>query len=314
MHSEQKVVEEELSLSSLIVQPGQQHERLDVLLRNFYKTASRTYFQKLIQDGLVVVNGQPVKKSYKLEVDDEIEVQFVATKELEVLPEDIPLEVIYEDEHMLAINKPPGMVVHPGYGNWTGTFVNALLFYCKNLEKDDSLRPGIVHRLDKETSGVLLAAKTYDMHKKLSVLFSSRAISKKYIAVCFGRPKDGKISAPIGRHPIHRKQMAVLAEGGKDATTIIQVHGTNEKYSVLEITLETGRTHQIRVHLKHIGHPLVGDTLYGRQGDVQNLHATRQLLHAESLSFIHPSTNKPLVLKAKLPDDMQKICEKICGH
>ncbi|MDB6081163.1 MAG: putative pseudouridine synthase Cpar [Chlamydiia bacterium] len=302
---------DELVTNTLIVEPWQQHMRLDQLLKNQYNTSSRTYFQKLIEEGFVVVNGRAVKKSYKPEIDDEIEVQFILTKELEVLPEEISLDILYEDEHMLAINKPANMVVHPGYGNWTGTFVNALLFYCKSLEKQDTIRPGIVHRLDKETSGVLIAAKTYEMHKKLSLLFSSRQIQKRYLCVSLGCPKEITIQAPIGRHPVYRKQMTVLAVGGKEAITHLEVVKSSGALSVVSVNLETGRTHQIRVHMRHIGHPLLGDSLYGREGENQLYKAKRQMLHAESIAFIHPITQKEIVIRAPLPEDMQRICHSI---
>ena len=284
--------------------------RLDVLLRNFYKTSSRTYFQGLINEGLVVVNGSLVKKSYRPEIDDEVEVQFVITKELEVLPEEIPLDILYEDEHMLAVNKPAGLVVHPGHGNWRGTFVNALLFYCKSLEKQDqdTLRPGIVHRLDKDTTGVLLAAKTYAMHKALTQLFARREVKKEYLAICLGKPpKNLEIRAPIGRHPIFRKQMAVLEVGGKEAVTHITLLQGDHKLSLVRVLLETGRTHQIRVHMKHIGYPLLGDALYGKEGQNASYEAKRQMLHAEVCSFIHPMTKQEIVIKAQLPDDMSQI-------
>jgi len=309
-------------LHTLIVQPWQQHMRLDSLLKNYYKTSSRTYFQRLIDENLVLVNGTPTKKSYKPEVNDEIEVQFVVTQELHALPEDIPLDILYEDEHMLAINKPPGLVVHPGHGNWTGTFVNALLFYCKNLERQNDLRqsdlrPGIVHRLDKDTSGVLIAAKTCQMHQKLALLFSTRTIKKRYLALCLGKPKDQTINQPIGRHPILRKEMAVLATGGKEAVTHIRVLQDKGKgsqdVSLVEVDLETGRTHQIRVHMKHIGHPLLGDVVYGKAGPNERYHATRQMLHAASISFIHPFTHEALEIKAPMAEDMRQLCEKCTG-
>ena len=309
---EAECASEAFSSEILIVQPWQQHMRLDSLLKNFYNTSSRTYFQKLIQEGLVVVNGATVKKSYRPEIDDEVEVQFVVTKELEVTPENIPLQILYEDEHMLAINKPAGMVVHPGFGNWTGTFVNALLFYCKALEKQDTIRPGIVHRLDKDTSGVLLAAKTYAMHQGLTALFAKRAIDKRYLAVCLGKPANSlHIKAPIGRHPIYRKQMAVLEVGGKEASTHFQLIKGNKQLSYLAIKLETGRTHQIRVHMKHIGHPLLGDALYGKEGQNALYKAERQMLHADSCSFIHPMTKQEIVIKAPIPEDMRKIIESL---
>ena len=284
--------------------------RLDQLLHHSYKQFSRTYFQKLIQDGCVSVNGSIAKKSYRPETNDEIEVHFVLTQELEVLPENIPLTILYEDEHMLAINKPVSMVVHPGHGNWSGTFVNALLYYCTSLEKQDTLRPGIVHRLDKDTSGVLIAAKTYQMHQKLSELFATRTIEKRYRAICFGKPNKMTICAPLGRHPVYRQRMAVLANGGKEATTHIEPLQTSEQLTFLDVRLETGRTHQIRAHLQHAGYPLLGDPVYGNIGQNQRYQAERQMLHASSIAFIHPITHQNLLIQAPLPDDMAAIYKK----
>lgn len=295
----------------LTVQPWQVHSRLDTLLREFYKTSSRSYFQQLIKDGLVLVNGLRPKKSYKPAADDEIEVQLVLTKELQLIPEDIPLNILFEDEELLAINKPAGMVVHPGHGNNSGTFANALLFYCKTLERADSLRPGIVHRIDKETTGVLLAAKTIRMHQALAELFAKREVEKRYIAICLGTPKEprGRLVSSIGRHPVHRKQMAVVQEGGKEAITNYSVRASKSGLSIVDLSIETGRTHQIRVHLKHLGYPILGDTLYGRDTANKQYNTYRQQLHCHYLSFIHPLTKKPLELVAPLPEDMMKYME-----
>ena len=265
-----------------------------------YEKLSRTYFQWLISEGYVALNGTIVKKSAKLQAGDEIEVQFVPTQELDLVAEDIPLDILYEDEHMIAINKPVGLVVHPGPGNWKGTFVNALLYHCKTLAKTNDLRPGIVHRLDKETSGVLLGAKTHEMHGLLSALFSERKVEKRYYAICLGAPKSQTIDAPIARHPAQRKTMTVVETGGKSARTHIENIATNTTLSVLDVNLETGRTHQIRVHLRYINHPLLGDEVYGKK----QFGATRPLLHAHSLKFIHPITGVPLEIVAKVPEDM----------
>ncbi|MBS0635779.1 MAG: RluA family pseudouridine synthase [Verrucomicrobia bacterium] len=291
---------------SIFVDPSESNLRLDKLLSIRFDTLSRTYLQWLISEGYVSLNGAIVKKSAKLQEGDEIEVQFVPTQELDLVPEDIPLDILYEDEYMIAVNKPAGLVVHPGPGNWKGTFVNALLFHCKTLEKTDDIRPGIVHRLDKETSGVLIAAKTHQMHGLLSNLFSSRKVEKRYLAICLGCPKQTTIDAPIGRHPTQRKLMTVV-ETGKPARTHINVIDTNGTLSLLDILLETGRTHQIRVHLKHILHPILGDEVYGKK----LYGATRQLLHAASLTFCHPITGKDLVLNAPVPQDMAHFIEII---
>lgn len=297
----------------LIVEEHETEFRLDKFLALRFENLSRTYFQWLIAEGYVSVDGTPVKKSARLEAGSEIEVQFVATDELNLEPENIPLDILFEDEHLLAINKPVGLVVHPGPGNWKGTFVNALLYHCKNLERSNSndLRPGIVHRLDKETSGVLIAAKTNEMHAKLSMLFSDRKIKKRYLAIARGVPKERLIDAPIGRALKDRKRMCVPEMGGKSARTRLLVLQKSPNLSLLDVDLETGRTHQIRVHLSHIGHPILGDSVYGNEAFNLSFDAKRQMLHASELSFVHPITGEFLVIKADIPQDMKIFIEKI---
>ena len=290
----------------LCVEESESELRLDKFLHVRFSDLSRTYLQWLISEGHVAVNGSVVKKSAKVQGGDEIEVEFVATNELNLEPENIPLHILYEDEHLLAINKPSGLVVHPGPGNWKGTFVNALLYHCKTLEHSDALRPGIVHRLDKETSGVLLAAKTCQAHAKLTQCFAERKVQKHYAAICFGTPKHETVDAPIARHPTQRKLMTVVETGGKAARTHFRVVATNGLLSLLEIDLETGRTHQIRVHLKHIGHHLVGDEVYGKKFS----SIERPMLHAQRVSFIHPITAESLVIEAKIPEDMKLAIDK----
>lgn len=296
----------------LFVAEAEEGIRIDKLLAIRYPDHSRTYFQYLIDQGFVLINGEPVKKRSVPEEGDEIEVLFQLTPELSVEPEDIPLEILYEDESMLAVNKPSGMVVHPAPGHWRGTFVNALLGHCNQIASLDPLRPGIVHRLDKDTSGVLLAAKTIEAHQKLIERFSERTMEKQYLAICVGRPRNGILSAPIGRHPVHRKQMAVLADG-KEAISEIQVVAFNDKLSLVLIKPKTGRTHQIRVHLKHLGTPVLGDELYGSAQANGSHNAMRQLLHAYRLSFTHPITNEPMHLTAPLPEDMKEWIRALCG-
>ncbi|HSW87190.1 MAG TPA: RluA family pseudouridine synthase [Rhabdochlamydiaceae bacterium] len=286
--------------------------RLDKLLSTYFPAYSRTYFQYLIEQGSVLVNGCRLKKREKPKPGDEIEVCFLLTPELSIEPENIPLDILYEDEHLLAINKPAGMVVHPGAGNVSGTFVNALLFYCKNLERDaENLRPGIVHRLDKGTSGVLLAAKTAQAHEQLVSLFCQRKIKKRYLAVCLGNPGDGLITAAIGRHPIKRKEMTVCNEGGKEAISQCKVLEHNEKFSLVEVDLITGRTHQIRVHLKYKNTPVLGDPVYGCASMNQKYGLERQMLHAYQITFIHPITHKPIEITAPLPGDIKKFINQI---
>lgn len=295
----------------LIVTEEEAGERLDKLLaRRFQEVYSRTYFQHLIEEGLVLLNGVSVKKRIKPQAGDEVEVEFAALPEAQLLPQEIPLSIIYEDETLLAINKPAGMVVHPAPGNWSGTFVNALLGYCQGLEQEKaSLRPGIVHRLDKETSGLLIAAKTVDMQQKLIALFASRQVYKEYLAICVGHPSDGEISAPIGRHPIHRKQMAVVPSG-RPAISFCKTLRSNNKLSLVQVIIATGRTHQIRVHLKYKGTPILGDSLYGIPSLNHDYGVQRQLLHAKVLAFNHPLTGKRLQLEAPLPEDFLRMMKK----
>ncbi len=302
----------------LIVTEEEAGERLDKLLaKRFQDVYSRAYFQRLIDDHLVLLNGMAVKKRVKPESGDEIEVEFAALPEAQLLPEAIPLSIIYEDENLLAINKPAGMVVHPAPGHWSGTFVHALLYHCQGqgqgLEQEKekaNLRPGIVHRLDKETSGLLVAAKTLDMQQKLTALFASRQVYKEYWAICVGHPPPGEIQAPIGRHPIHRKQMAVVPSG-RPAVSMCKILRSNDKLSLVQVVITTGRTHQIRVHLKYKGTPVLGDALYGIPSFNHAYGVERQLLHARILAFDHPLSGKRLELEAPLPEDFLRVMKKI---
>ncbi|MBN2479111.1 MAG: RluA family pseudouridine synthase [Parachlamydiales bacterium] len=281
--------------------------RIDKLISKQFEAKSRTYFQYLIENGCVLVNSKKVKKSFIPKINDEIEIYFQALPDIDLKAEDIPLDILYEDDDILAINKPAGMVVHPGAGNWSNTFVNALLFYCKDLiRKSDDIRPGIVHRLDKDTSGVLLAAKTQKAHQKLIEQFKNRKIFKKYLAICLNKPQDQEISIPIARHPVNRKKMAVN-ENGKEAITQIKTLQYNEKFSLLEVFIKTGRTHQIRVHLKHLNCPILGDEVYGNKSINSHFKINRQLLHAQILELTHPITDKPLKIEAPLPEDFKKF-------
>lgn len=301
------------TFDAIFVLPEEEGVRIDKLLSDRFPSYSRTYFQYLIQEGCVLLNGDLVKKRVCPEEGDEIEVCFQALPETVLKPEPIPLDILFEDEHVLAINKPRGMVVHPAPGHWSGTFVNALLAHCENLAPgSDPLRPGIVHRLDKETTGVLLAAKTRLAHQKLVEAFSERRVDKLYLAICAGRPANGTIKAPIGRHPVHRKEMTVLNDG-REAISEIQTAAFNDRISLVLIRPKTGRTHQIRVHMKHIGCPILGDPIYGSDSLNHSLAPERLLLHAYRLTFPHPVTGLPIQLTAPIPDDLKYWLQKLCG-
>lgn len=298
-------------IETLIVLQEEAGERLDKILANrFSEVRSRSYFQYLIEAHLVLLNGEPIKKRIKPKVGDEIEIQFALTPEIDLTPENIPLNILYEDESLLVINKPAGMVVHPAPGNWSGTFVNALLYHCQKLEKNDSLRPGIVHRLDKDTSGVLVAAKTTEAQQKLVEQFAAREVYKEYLAICIGNPGQGKIEAAIGRHPVDRKQMAVVSTG-RSALTFFETKKWNDKLSVVKVTIATGRTHQIRVHMKHQGTPILGDVLYGQSYANKHYKTSHQMLHAAVLRIKHPINGQEMEFKAAPPEDMQQMIDKI---
>lgn len=285
--------------------------RLDKLLAEHFPDHSRTWFQFLISQGCILVNGSVLKKREILKAGDEVEVTFLLPPELSVEPQNIPLDILYEDEHLIAVNKSAHMVVHPAPGHPRDTFVNALLFHCRNLPESDPLRPGIVHRLDKDTSGVMLAAKTLGMHQKLVELFSARQIRKDYLAICVGTPKEGLIDAPLKRSSTQRKEMAVNFTEGKEAKSLCRVLGHNAYLSLVEIRLLTGRTHQIRVHMQHMGTPVLGDPVYGSFGANRKYSPERQLLHAWKLQFNHPATGKAMDLIAPIPKDLQAFASMI---
>jgi 23S rRNA pseudouridine1911/1915/1917 synthase len=297
----------------LFVTAEEDEVRIDQILAHRFPNYSRTYFQNLIAQGFVLLNGEPIKKRALPQEGDEIEICFQITPEASLEPEEIPLEIIFEDEHLLIINKEPGMVVHPAPGHPTGTFANALLAHCQGKAPGDHpIRPGIVHRLDKDTSGLLIGAKTLLAHQKLIEMFASRQIEKLYLAICVGRPSNGLIQAPIGRNPTRRKEMAVISDG-REAITEIQTAAFNEQLSLVLAKPRTGRTHQIRVHLKHIGCPILGDTVYGSHSLNKSLKPDRQLLHAYRLSFLHPITEMPMKLSAPIPADFKLWMRRLCG-
>jgi len=307
-------------LETLFITHEEQGERLDkILAERFRNVQSRTYFQKLIEDHLVLVNGAPVKKRTRPAEGDEVEVQFLLAPEISLEPEKIALDILFEDEYLLAINKPAGLVVHPAPGHWTGTFVNGLLYHCQQQgitlsSLDQTHRPGIVHRLDKDTTGVLVAAKTTQTHQRLVELFASRRTHKEYLAICVGNPGHGIIEAAISRHPVERKKMAVTTEGGRPAISHYTTEAHNGELSLVRIQLVTGRTHQARVHLKHLGFPVLGDPLYGSTKINDRFHIHRQMLHAEILKFAHPITGAPLCLGAPPPPDLQHFIDLLVSR
>lgn len=297
-----------IEIDQITVTEQEQGNRIDKLLNERFDGYSRTYFQYLIDNGYVLLNGAKVKKRITPVKDDEIQIFFQLTEEISLEPENIPLNILYEDDHIIAVNKPVGMVVHPGAGNWSSTFVNALLYHCKNqIDVDGTLRPGIVHRLDKNTSGVLIAAKTQKAHRSLISCFSERKAQKMYLAICVGDVKSQTIDAPIGRHPKNRKEMTILKQGGKEAISHVHLLAKNDQLSLVLVRPKTGRTHQIRVHLKSINAPILGDTTYGNASVNKSFNIDRQLLHAYKLTVPHPVTNLPLNLVAPIPNDIKNL-------
>jgi len=308
----------ESSCDSFSVASEESGVRLDkVLAARYREFRSRTYFQSLIDQGQVLVNHSPVKKRIAPKEGDVVEIAFSLSKEMSLDPEPIAFDILYEDDYLIVVNKPAGLVVHPAPGNWSGTLVNGLLYHCKNISaaavftEDNPPRPGIVHRLDKDTSGAILMGKTDEMTAKLSALFAAREVYKEYVAVCIGNPGDRMIDLPIGRHPVHRKMMAVIPDG-KPSLTQCHSIAHDEKFSFVQLILETGRTHQIRVHLKALNCPILGDAVYGNKQINEKFGVTRPLLHARTLRFTHPVTAKLLEVTAQLPENFSPVLtEKI---
>ncbi len=295
-------------------------ERLDSFVARSVGTLTRSTVQKLIEGGDVTVGGVPQKPSLKLRGGERITVSVPPPVAAEAVAEDIPLEILYEDEDLVVLNKPAGMVVHPGAGTSSGTLVNALLGHCGDLSGiGGTVRPGIVHRIDKDTTGVLVVAKNDHAHNALAHQFKEHSIKRVYLALVFGSPKGdkGKIESAIGRHPVDRKRMSGKARRGKHAVTHWQVLGRYAGITLVRLRLETGRTHQIRVHLSEAGHPLVGDKVYGGSGRIVGITdprlvaliraLDRQALHAKTLGFIHPTTGEYLEFDTELPEDMSRI-------
>lgn len=288
-------------------------QRLDVLLASRYEAYTRSYLQSLIKNGSVTVNDKPVKSGQKMTEADQVRIAFPPVHELDVQPENIPLDILYEDDDLIIVNKPKGMVVHPAAGHSSGTLVNALLFHCKDSLSgiNGVLRPGIVHRIDQNTTGSLIVCKNDRAHQAVAAQLKEHSITRKYRAIVHGRlTEDGTVNAPIGRHPQRRKEMAVNVPGGKEAITHYHVLETFSQFTYVECQLKTGRTHQIRVHMKSIGHPVLGDDVYGpAKCPFPGLQG--QTLHAMTIGLIHPGTGKYLEVEAPLPDYFKKLLTKL---
>lgn len=287
-------------------------KRIDLFLNEKIEDISRSQAQKLIEEKNVYVNNKNIKSNYKLRQDDLIYITIPEPVKLDIIPEDIDIEILYEDDDIAVVNKPQGMVVHPAHGNYSGTLVNALLAKCKNLSGINGIiRPGIVHRIDKDTSGVLVIAKNDNAHRMLAEQIKEHSVKRVYIAIVEGIIKDdcGKIDLPIGRHPVDRKKMAVVSKNGRNAITNYKVLERFKSNTLIEARLETGRTHQIRVHMSYIGHPLVGDPVYGYKK--QHFKLKGQALHAMILGFIHPSKGQYMEFSAPLPDYFDELIKKL---
>ena len=288
-------------------------ERLDKFLSAVLPDQSRSYLQKIIKDGSVLVNGKAQKASYRMEDQDEVLVDLPELKEPEIEAENIPLDILYEDDDLLMVNKPKGMVVHPSAGHLTGTLVNAVMYHCKDRLSgiNGVMRPGIVHRIDMDTTGVLVICKNDKAHNHVAAQLKEHSITRKYRAIVHGviKEEEGTVDASIGRHPVERKKMAAGVKNGKRAVTHYRVLQRFRNHTYIECQLETGRTHQIRVHMASIGHPLLGDTVYGPAKNP--LHLQGQTLHAQVLGLIHPSTGEYLEVEAPLPEYFEKLLKSL---
>ncbi len=307
----------------IVIPPGKKKERLDVFLTHHVENATRNKVQRAIEKGMVLVDGKTVRSSHQVSPGETIHITLPKSPPQKAAPENIPLDILYEDDELLVVNKPAGMVTHPAHGNYSGTLVNALLYHCNHLPTlNDATRPGIVHRLDKDTSGVMVIAKTEFAHAQLAKQFSDRTTSREYWAVVWGtfHEKQGLIEAELGRSKSDRKKMAVVKEG-KHAATEYSVIEQFEYLSLVRLKLQTGRTHQIRVHLAHVNHPVFGDPTYNgrhivagpgtskQKAEVQQLLKliSRQALHAKTLGFVHPKTHREMSFDSNLPADISSV-------
>ena len=288
-------------------------ERIDALLARTYPSLSRSLIQRCMEQGAVTVDGRPVKKNARSAAGSLIELILPETEELPLIPQDLPLDVVYEDEYLIVVNKPRGLVVHPAPGHPDGTLVNALLYHCGESLSGvgGEKRPGVVHRIDKDTSGLIIAAKNDFAHLALSAQLSDHTLRREYEAVVRGRLRadSGTVDAPIGRCPTDRKRMAVTPKASRSAVTHWEVLARYRGYTHIRCRLETGRTHQIRVHMAHIGHPLLGDYTYGAPSPAKGLEG--QCLHARRLRFVHPASGEPVELETPLPDYFCEVLKKL---
>lgn len=296
---------------SLIVieEPTDAGIRIDKFLASAIPDKSRSHYQKAIDNGLVLVNGKTVKSKYQTRLGDEIVISIEPVKEIDILPEDIPIDILYEDNDVIVVNKPKGMVVHPAPGHYSGTLVNALMFHCKDSLSgiNGEIRPGIVHRIDMNTTGSLLVCKNDKAHNDIAAQIKVHSVNRIYKGIVIGnfKEEEGTVDAPIGRNPKDRKKMAVVPNG-REAVTHFTVLEQFKGYSYVQFKLETGRTHQIRVHMAHIGHPLLGDDVYGKP--VKNLEG--QTLHAQTLGFKQPTTGEYVEVNAPLPSYFEELLNK----
>lgn len=285
--------------------------RADKYISEKVPEISRSFAAKLLEEGRVLANGEKIGKNYKVKEGDILNIDMPEPEVADVLPENIPLDIVYEDDDLLVVNKPQGMVVHPAPGNYSGTLVNALMYHCKdNLSAiNGTIRPGIVHRIDKDTSGLLVVAKNNDAHISLTAQLKEKKAVRKYYALVNGTVKEnGTVNKPIGRNPSDRKKMAVVA-GGREAVTHFNVLRNYDRYTLLECILETGRTHQIRVHMASVGHSIVGDKTYGKTKEEFKLNG--QLLHAKTICFNHPSKGIYMEFSSELPEYFSDILNKL---
>ncbi len=297
----------------LIVETEDSGIRIDKYIADNQEDLTRSYIQKLIRDGMILVNKKAVKANYKVSPDDCIIINLPPPVDLDINGENIPLDIIYEDKDIIVINKEKGMVVHPAAGHYSGTLVNGLLYHCKNELSgiNGVFRPGIVHRIDRNTTGVLVACKNDRAHQFIAEQLRIHSITRKYNAIVYNSFKTdkGTVDAPIGRHPVNRKKMAVNKKGKNAITNYTVLENLNHKYAHIECSLQTGRTHQIRVHMASIGHPLLGDDVYGPAKD--SFHLEGQALHARILGFLHPATKEYMEFEAPLPEYFKALLEKL---